>query len=97
VLDLSGNLLGDRGAISLAGSPHAAGLRRLALRSCGITDAGALALAGSPHLGSLRELALAGDNTIAAEAQALAPALRPGPLVRFGRASGDFSLTRSRP
>jgi hypothetical protein len=61
-LSISGENLGDEGAIALAGSPAFASLVELRLWSCGIGTAGALALARSPHLGNLEELYLSGND-----------------------------------
>jgi hypothetical protein len=55
-LAISGEPIGDAGAIALASSPVVATLRRLSLRGCRIGDAGALALAESAHLVNLEEL-----------------------------------------
>lgn len=60
-LDLSHNEFGEAGAVAVADSPAAAGLRSLRLAGCGIPDAGVRALAGSPHLDRLTAIDL-GNN-----------------------------------
>jgi hypothetical protein len=58
-LDLSSNLVTDRGAVTLARSPLLAHLTMLDLTANQVSDAGALALAGSVHAGKLAVLELA--------------------------------------
>jgi uncharacterized protein (TIGR02996 family) len=62
-LDLSHNDLGEAGVRVLADSPVLAGLVRLRLVGCNVTDEAAGVLAGSPHLGRLAELDL-GNNPV---------------------------------
>src|SRR5262245_19922835 len=58
-LDLGYNhLLGEEGAVALAGSPRLTQLRSLVLTSCWIGEGGARALAESPHSAGLRRLQL---------------------------------------
>jgi uncharacterized protein (TIGR02996 family) len=60
-LDLGFNhLLGDAGAVALAGSPRLAGLRTLVLTCCWVGEAGAVALAASPHAAGLRRFEISG-------------------------------------
>jgi uncharacterized protein (TIGR02996 family) len=61
VLDLRENRIGDRGARSLAESPHLVNLIQLDLAEAHLGDAGAEALADSPHLGGLLYLNLYGN------------------------------------
>jgi uncharacterized protein (TIGR02996 family) len=61
VLNLHENRIGDRGAITLAESPHLANLVLLDLAESHVSDAGAEALAASPHLGGLIDLNLYGN------------------------------------
>jgi uncharacterized protein (TIGR02996 family) len=61
VLDLHDNRVEDRGAVTLADSPHLANLVLLDLAETHIGDAGAAALAESPHLGGLIWLNLYGN------------------------------------
>jgi uncharacterized protein (TIGR02996 family) len=68
VLDLRENRIGDRGARSLADSPHLANLIQLDLAEAHLGDAGAAALADSPHLGGLFSLNLYGNPTISTRA-----------------------------
>ena len=63
VLDLRENRLGDRGAQSLADSPHLRNLAHLELSQNSIEDDGADALAESPYLGCVRILLLASEGT----------------------------------
>src|SRR5262249_8531015 len=70
-LDLSGNQVGDAGVRALALSANAAGLRKLRLMTCGVTDTGAVALA-SPHLAGLQELDLNNSSVTDDGARALA-------------------------
>ena len=53
--------IGDEGAEALAASPHARGVRRLALEAVGLGGPGLGAIARSPAWPELRELALAED------------------------------------
>lgn len=62
-LDLSHNPFGEAGAVAVADSPAAAGLRSLRLAGCDIPDAGVRALAGSPHLDRLTAIDL-GNNPV---------------------------------
>ncbi len=61
VLDLHDNRIGDRGAVSLANSPHMANLVLLDLAESHVSDAGAEALARSPHLDGLIYLNVYGN------------------------------------
>src|SRR5262249_35674584 len=70
-LDLSGNLVGDAGATSLAGSPLLARLTKPDLTGNQIGDAGALALAASPHTANLAWLDLAKNPITATGTNAL--------------------------
>jgi uncharacterized protein (TIGR02996 family) len=71
-LDLSNNLLRDRGAHRLATCPHLSRVRGLNLSSSGIGDGGLKALAHSPFLGQLRELYLCDNRISSSGARALA-------------------------
>jgi hypothetical protein len=53
---ISGEPIGDEGAIALANAPALATLRTLSLSRCKLGDAGAIALASSPHLAKLERL-----------------------------------------
>jgi uncharacterized protein (TIGR02996 family) len=55
-LALSGNRIGDRGAVVLAGSRWVRTLKRLSLAERGITSVGVKALKASPYLAQLDEL-----------------------------------------
>jgi poly(ADP-ribose) glycohydrolase ARH3 len=68
--------IGDAGAACLAGSPNAAGLRRLALGACEIGALGGRALAGSVHLGDLEWIDLVHHS--------LGPGERRALCARFG-------------
>ena len=70
-LDLSGNPLGDAGALALAGSPRASMLQVLNLEKIGLTDAGAMALATSGVLSRLRTLYVGGNALTTAGREAL--------------------------
>jgi uncharacterized protein (TIGR02996 family) len=61
VLDLHDNRIGDRGAVTLAGSPHLANLVLLDLAEAQVGDSGAEALAESPHLDGLIYLNVYGN------------------------------------
>jgi uncharacterized protein (TIGR02996 family) len=66
-LRLSNARLGDRAALSIAASPHAARLRRLDLSNNHISPVGARALADSEHLRGLVSLDLTGNaNAVSA-------------------------------
>jgi uncharacterized protein (TIGR02996 family) len=58
---LSHNLVRNRGALALAGSPARTVLRDLDLRNCEIGDQGGLALADSPYLAGIESLRLSGN------------------------------------
>jgi uncharacterized protein (TIGR02996 family) len=62
VLDLGGNLLGNRGAKYLANAFCLRELKTLVLDSCGITIAGARSLAKALFIGSLRKLHINNNN-----------------------------------
>jgi len=64
-LRLSNARLGDRAALSIAASPHAARLRRLDLSNNHISPVGARALADSEHLRGLVSLDLTGNANAA--------------------------------
>ena len=66
---MSGNDVGNAGAVALAASPYLADLTTLLLRYNGIGAEGELALAASPHLERLRLLDLS-DEPLGAAAQA---------------------------
>lgn len=66
-LNLTANLIGDDGTLSLMQCESMASLRRLNLSNCGLTDAGVQRLAESGTLGGLESLSL-GWNRIGDEA-----------------------------
>src|SRR5206468_139735 len=71
VLDLSKNRrLGEAGLRALAGSPHLAGLRALALKGVPLTLKGAQALASSPSWPNLETLDLSETRLDAASVKA---------------------------
>jgi uncharacterized protein (TIGR02996 family) len=76
-LDLSGNEIGDRGVIALAGSPRLAGLVVLHLGWNSTGPTGARALADSPHLRSLTRLSLGMGRTTLGDEGATALAASP--------------------
>ena len=61
VLDLSGNAIGDKGAVALAESPHLRNLAELDLTHAELTDRGAVALLDSPVTANLEVLRLSGN------------------------------------
>lgn len=95
-LDLRENPLGDRGAITLAGSPGLARLRFLDLRTAGVGAAGARALASSPHLGELTSLDLGGNSLGDEGVEAFTGAMRLPKLARLDLSRNNLTSASAR-
>lgn len=80
-LDLSEHHVEDAGALVIASGQAFAGLERLTLYGCYLTEAGARALVRSPHLRRLRSLDLRGNWRVQHMAEELGSELRAEVLV----------------